>query len=60
MVYATGLKTFNLGETIELFGNNLKSSKDFRPGREFSDNQIKCITFTNAEIKLKDIKIREC
>lgn len=50
-----GWRLPNLEETVELFGNNLKSSKYLRHGREYSNNQIKCIIFTNAEIKLKDI-----
>jgi len=35
----------------------LKSSQDFSLGREFRDNQIKCMPFEGAEAKLKDIKI---
>lgn len=47
----------NLGETIESLGDNLKSSQDFRHGREFRDNKVECMPFTSAEIKFKDIKI---
>ena len=42
---------------MESLGNNLKSSQDFRHGREFRDNQIKCMPFTSVKIKFKDSKI---